>query len=179
MSDRPPRCVVDTNVPMTAEALDGEAPERCARACAGALGEVVRRGHVFLDDGHLILREYVRRAEHLPKGAQPGPGQAFFKWILQNQANPARVTRVPLTRVDRGDGEDFAELPEPSEGVRYDPSDRKFLAVAAAHPEHPEVLQALDSKWWGWQTSLARAGVTIRFLCPRAIEAKHREKMGP
>jgi hypothetical protein len=75
------------------------------------------------------------------------------------------------------DDEDFEELPSP-EGVVYDRSDRKFLAVAAAHREHPPILQAFDSKWWGWQAALARIGVTIHFLCEHDIAKKHREKIG-
>jgi hypothetical protein len=78
-----------------------------------------------------------------------------------------------------GDDENFAELPQPPEGTFYDRSDRKFLAVAAAHGEHPPILQAFDSKWWGWRESLAAIGVSLHFLCPDAIEAKHQEKMRP
>jgi hypothetical protein len=58
----------------------------------------------------------------------------------------------------------------------YDPSDQKFLAVAAAHPDRPPILQALDSKWWGWQSALGAIGVTIDFLCPGEIAAKHADK---
>lgn len=75
------------------------------------------------------------------------------------------------------DEENFEELPEPT-GARYDRSDRKFLAVAAAAAEHPPILQAFDSKWWGWQTALSEIGVTIHFLCEHEIATKHREKMG-
>ncbi len=75
------------------------------------------------------------------------------------------------------DDEDFEELPLP-DGIEYDRSDRKFLAVAAAHAEHPPILQSFDSKWWGWRDALAKIGVTIRFLCEDDIAKKHREKLG-
>lgn len=65
----------------------------------------------------------------------------------------------------------------PPAGVRYDPSDRKFLAVAAAHPDRPPVLQALDSKWWGWRAALAPSDVTIHFVCLADIAAKHAETL--
>ena len=78
----------------------------------------------------------------------------------------------------RDDPEDFEELPVPDDGSVYDISDRKFLAVAAAHSLHPHLLQAFDSKWWGWQFSLAKCGVTIHFLCPTEIQAKYKKKMG-
>src|SRR5699024_9353599 len=106
---------------------------------------------------------------------QPEAGGAFVRWLLQNQWAVSRVTHVPITpRTAAATG--FHELPAPLPGVTYDPSDEKFLAVAAAHPEHSPVLQAFDSKWWGWQQSLAKCGVTIDFLCPE-IEAKYHEKM--
>jgi hypothetical protein len=75
------------------------------------------------------------------------------------------------------DAQDFVELPALPAGLAYDPADRKFIAVAAAHDDHPPVLQALDSKWWGWREALAAAGVTIRFLCPAEIARKFHEKM--
>jgi hypothetical protein len=72
----------------------------------------------------------------------------------------------------------FEELPAAPNGVRYDPSDRVFLAVSAAHPEHPAVLQALDSKWWGWRGALEKAKVPIHFVCPEEIARKYEEKIG-
>jgi hypothetical protein len=73
---------------------------------------------------------------------------------------------VPITPAP-DDPEDFLELSKPEDGLQYDRSDRKFLAVAAAHPDHPPILQALDSKWWGWPGSVRRDHVTIHFLCPK------------
>lgn len=174
MKKLPLRCVVDTNVATTANGANDGAPPRCAAASGRALQEVMAKGHVFVDDEGRIVAEY--RANLSARG-QPGPGDAFMKWLLTHEWGGQRVTRVPLT-----DGEDdetaFRELPCPPEGVHYDRSDRKFLAVAAAHPDHPAVLQSFDSKWWGWRDALRAAGVTLHFLCRTDIAAKHRAKMG-
>ncbi|MBA2556621.1 MAG: hypothetical protein H0V12_04625 [Chloroflexi bacterium] len=174
MTGVPQRCVVDTNVAKTANGANPGAPTSCVAASARALQEVMNGGHVFLDDGGLIVKEY--RGTLDPKG-QPGPGDVFLKWLLTHEWGGLKVTRVTITPKAHGD-EDFEELPDPPPGVAYDRSDRKFLAVAAAHPDRPPILQAFDSKWWGWRTALAAVGVTIHFLCPEAIEAKHAEKMG-
>jgi hypothetical protein len=131
-------------------------------------------GHVFIDDGGLIVREY--RA-NLRAIGQPGPGDAFLKWLLTHEWGGQRVTRVTITPKPK-DEEDFVELPKPPKGVTYDRSDRKFLAVAAAHAEHPQILQSFDSKWWGWQQALAKDGVKIHFLCQDDIAKKHEAKMG-
>lgn len=131
-------------------------------------------GHVFIDDAGRIVAEY--RANLRAKG-QPGPGDAFLKWLLDHEWGGRKVTRVRITEV-AGDPESFVELPAPKDGTSYDRSDRKFLAVAAAHEEHPQILQSFDSKWWGWRAALAQCKVAIHFLCPTEIAAKHRDKMG-
>ncbi len=133
----------------------------------------MKSGHAFLDDGGLIVAEY--RGNLSAKG-QPGPGDAFLKWLLTNEWGGIRVTRVKITPKPE-DRDDFHELPPAAKAACSDRSDRKFLAVAAAHPERPPILQAFDSKWWGWREALATAGIMIHFLCPE-IADKYREKMG-
>lgn len=167
------RCVVDTNVLVTANGGNDAATPECAAACAASLRQLSTSGHVFIDTGGRIVEEY---RHNLAPFGQPQAGNVFLKWLLTNEWNPTRVTRVPITP-RAGSDEEFEELPPPP-GVRYDPSDRKFLAVSAAHPEHPPVLQALDSKWWGWKDALRRAGVAVEFLCPVEIARKHADKMG-
>lgn len=167
------RRVVDTNVPVTANGTNDAASSRCAAACARVLQRIMREGHLFVDAGGAIVEEY---RHNLSAFRDPRAGNAFMKWVLTNEWNPARVTRVAVTPA--GDDQGFQELPIPPDGVHYDRSDRVFLAVAAAHPEHPKIVQALDSKWWGWQDALKTAGVTIHFVCAAEIEAKYKETTG-
>lgn len=174
MSEIPLRCVVDTNVATTANGANDSASATCMAFSARALHAVMKSGHVFLDDGGKIVEEYRR---NLSASGEPGPGDIFFKWILTHEWGTKRVTRVPTTPKAEN-AEDSFELPPPPAGISYDPSDRKFLAVAFAHADHPPILQSLDSKWWGWQEALARHGVSIHFLCPDEIAAKHATKMG-
>lgn len=174
MTRLPLRCVIDTNVAMTANGANPGAPADCVAASARALQSVMKGGHVFIDDGGRILEEY--RGNLNPRG-EPGPGDLFLKWLLTHEWGGSRVTRVAITPRSVNHEEDFEELPPPAGDLAYDRSDRKFLAVAAAHPDHPPILQSFDSKWWGWTTELSALGVTVHFLCPEAIEAKHAEKM--
>lgn len=174
MTPLPLRCVVDTNVCTTANGANGGASADCVVKSGRALKAVMDKGHVFIDDGNRIVDEYRR---NLNAKGQPGPGDMFFKWLLTHQWGGERVTQVTITPKDEDD-EDFDELPTPTDGTKYDRSDRKFLAVAAAHPEHPPILQAFDSKWWGWQEALREIGVTIHFLCAGDIQEKHSKKMG-
>lgn len=171
----PLRCVVDTNVTTTANGVNSAAPPTCVLASAEALQAVMENGHVFIDDGGRIVAEY--RANLRAKG-QPGPGDSFLKWLLTHEWGGDRVTRVTITP-SNDDDESFLEFPKPPRGINYDRSDQKFLAVAAAHSEHPPILQSFDTKWWGWKDALASCGITIHFLCLREIAKKHSEKMGP
>lgn len=166
------RCLIDTNVLVTANGANDAASAICAANSAKAVQEVMTTGHLFLDAGGRIIEEY--RNNLAPYGP-PEVGNTFLKWLMTHEYDPSRVTLVAITpRAD--DPSDFQELPAPPKGVEYDPSDRKFLAVAAAHPEHPPILQALDSKWWGWQDALEDAHVSVHFLCRDEIAAKHAEK---
>lgn len=169
----PVRCVVDTNVVATANGANPVAGATCKLTSAEALRAVMKHGHLYMDNDGLILDEYLQAVG----AGQPEPGGAFVRWVLQNQWAASRVSRVAVTpQTDGPTG--FKELPAPKAGTTYDASDEKFLAVAAAHPERPAILQAFDSKWWGWQESLKECGVSIHFLCPSEIEEKYQEKMG-
>jgi hypothetical protein len=134
----------------------------------------MKSGHVFVDELGKIVEEYRR---NLNARGEPGPGDKFLEWILTHEWGIKRVTRVRITPKTE-DSEDFVELPAPPVGVSYDPSDRKFLAVASAHPDRPPILQSFDSKWWGWREALAEHGVSIYFLCADEIASKHAAKMG-
>lgn len=169
----PVRCVVDTNVAVTGNGGNGAASQQCVAACARALQEVMARGHLFIDASGSIVAEY--RNNLAPYG-EPKPGNVFLKWLLTHEWGGTRVTRVTLTPKADEPG-NFDELPAAPDGVRYDPSDCVFLAVSAAHADHPPVLQALDSKWWGWREALTAAGVPIHFVCPEEIARKYEEKM--
>jgi hypothetical protein len=164
-------CVVDTNVPLTANG--GEDP-KCVLACVGAIRALMQSGHIVIDDKFRIINEYKHK---LSQSGQPGVGDAFLKWVLTNHTNPARCTRVEIT--PRGpDPRDFEEFPSDEVLSDFDMADRKFVAVCCAHPAHPPILQAVDSKWWGLRDALARCGVNVHFLCPEHIQELHERKSG-
>jgi hypothetical protein len=162
------RRVIDTNVPIVA---NGHGEPATVRSCIEALRKLRESGLVVLDDGFRIIQEYRR---YLSATGQPGPGDAFFKWLWDNLYNTEHCNQIHITEhTDRG----FCEFPDHPELSRFDPSDRKFVAVAAAHPERPPILQAADSKWIGFDDALRQCGVTIEFLSTD-IHATFRRKMG-
>jgi hypothetical protein len=152
---------MDTNVGVTANGNAPQASPSCIASCATALEEITQSKVIVLDDGWLILREYLR---NLSSTGQPGPGDAFLKWVLTNHANPGLCAKVAITVVP-SDPRGFAEFPPDPRLAAFDPSDRKFVAVALSHPHHPPILNAVDTDWAHYHAALQANGVTVKFLC--------------
>ena len=156
--------IVDTNVILVANGQHEDVGETCEKACALRLQGIVKNGRVAIDDRYRILAEYQHKTAPY---AGKRPGDAFLKWLLRNNANPARCDQVSLVEhAERG----FESFPEDEHLANFDPPDRKFVAVAVAHQDKPPILQAADSKWLGWNSALADHGVRVDFLCPEDIE---------
>lgn len=175
MNGLPNKCLVDTNVPKNAnlatrQDLLSDVPDTCIEQCINAVMHVTKNGGLVLDEDGEIFAEYIA---NLSLRGQPDVGDAFAKWVHDNQWNDQKVDRVTITK----NGENYDEFPGHEGLIQFDISDRKFIAVANAHPAKPPVLQATDSKWWGWKDALAEVGITVHFLCPGYVEAKYAEKM--
>lgn len=162
--------VVDTNVILVANRQHGEVSERCRVACLRRLRQIVQGERIVLDDRHRILSEYQNKTSPR-RGKQAG--DVFVKWVLRNNANPARCDLVAL---EEHESRGFASFPEDARLENFDAQDRKFVAVAAAHGGAPPILQAADSKWLGWAKPLKDHGVKVVFLCPKDIRHFDDEK---
>lgn len=157
------RTIVDTNVPVVANQRHSHAQLACVLACIERLALIEHEQVLLLDDRWLILREYMQMLH--PTG-QPGIGDRFLRWVLINRANPQRCELVSITPKGSGhDVSDFAEFPEIHELQEFDPADKKFVAVALAHPDHPPILNAVDTDWEIFREPLERIGVRVEFLC--------------
>ena len=153
--------VVDTNVLVIANNLStSHAPPSCIQASINFLISLTRSGHLIIDDNFEIISEYQKNVKAI---GQPRVGDAFLKWVLQNRANPARCTQVQIRpNADR----EYEDFPDDPELASFDRSDRKFVAVAIAHPMHPPIANATDSDWSNATEALHRHGVHVLQLCP-------------
>lgn len=154
------RCVVDTNVPIVANGRpDPEDPRPptidCRIACVEFLQALVSDGLILLDSGGEMQVEYRR---HLNPRGQPGVGDRFYQVILQSA--PHLVERCDLPR--RGDGQ-YADLAQSLIDIAFDPSDRKFAAMARR--EGVPVYNATDSDWVNAAQTLAAEAIEIQHLC--------------
>jgi len=162
--------IVDTNVAVVANQDAPQASPHCVLACVRRLEKIMGdEERLAIDNQWLIISEY--RA-NLRSSGQPGVGDAFLKWALTNRENRSRCDIVAITRED-GARTSFREFPNDPALQQFDPSDRKFVAVALAHPQHAPILQAVDSKWWGFKDDLQRNGVTVDFICQDDIRRLH------
>ena len=149
--------VVDTNVPIAANNRERLWSEACQLACVEALEALMRDGVVAIDDSDDIIAEHEKNRRY---AGERSVGDAFFLHMVTFSGTPARVRRVALSpNIDEKRG--FDELPPNS----FDPSDRKFLAVAVA--ASAVILNATDSDWEEHAELMRELGVEVRQLCPQ------------
>jgi hypothetical protein len=154
------RCVVDTNVAIVAngrpDPTDVRPPSRsCRIAAVTFLMKVERDGKILLDVQGEIQGEYRRNLK--PRGA-PGVGDRFYQIVLQS--SPRLVERIDLPK--RPDGE-YQDLPQSLVDAGFDPSDRKFAALA--RKEGAPMYNAIDSDWIEHAATLEIAGIKVENLC--------------
>ena len=154
--------VVDTNVAIAANGRDTHAGIRCRLKCMREIRTLVEDRVVAVDDKGLIIQEY---KNHLNFSGAPGVGDAFLRHVFNSQYLEGQVRQVAVTPSD-DDRRGFAELPENS----FDPSDRKFLAVAVV--ANAVVLNATDSDWSEHHELMDELGVEVEELCPHELRAR-------
>ena len=154
------RCVVDTNVPIVANGGADRGGANlpsisCRMAAITFLRDLLNTGTVLLDLEGLIQTEYHR---HLNPRGQPGVGDLFYLQVINS--SPRLVERIDLPK--REDGE-YVDLPHPLIDENFDPSDRKFAALARR--ENAPVFNATDSDWINHAQTLATVGIQVEHLC--------------
>ena len=176
MNTCPDTCVVDTNVPIIANhATNYDENDtislECIKACLEIIDHISKNGGLVIDDNGEIFEEYARYLSF--KGA-PGLGDKFMKWVHDYQWYPEKVTRISIQRLNGT----YKQFPDHAGLVNFDTNDRKFVAVANAHSinDKPPILQATDTKWWGWKDALSEVGIDVQFLCPDYAEEKYSMK---
>jgi predicted nucleic acid-binding protein len=150
-----PRYVIDTNVPTVANGQDETILIECRIAAIELLQKALKSGEIFIDSAGAIQNEYRR---HLNPRGQPGVGDRFYLEVLNS--HPDKIVRVDVNM--RPDGE-YEDVPQEIIDSGFDPSDRKFVAVA--RKANAEVYNAVDTDWVEQKTVIESHGVAIVFLC--------------
>ncbi len=161
--------VVDTNVPKIANSATNiaELPDNmvdCALSCAEKIKKILNEElKLVVDAGGEIFDEYRKQ---LSMSGQPGLGDAFMKWVHDNQWHFPLEDRVTITQTD----DNYAEFPNCAELNGFDKSDKKFVAVANTHPMKPPIAAASDHHWWKFKEVLKKKGISVELLCPEHIQ---------
>lgn len=153
---------IDTNVLVVANGASEQARPDHVIVCVDALEQAHLRQIIAIDSGNRILDKYFKQVD---RSGQPGMGDAFARWLFDNQGHSERCERVDITPKP-DNPENFEEFPDDPELAGFDRADRKFVAVALASKHKPRILNATDSDWWIFRTPLKNHGVHIQFLCP-------------
>lgn len=152
--------IVDTNVLLVASKKAPQASEICELSCEKYLQNLMKGGVLVIDSQWLIIKEYMNKNS---QSGQPNAGDKFLKWVLLNHTNPDRCDKVTITQISEND---FVEFPKSESLKKFDPSDRKFVAVAITHQAKPAITNAVDSDWRNHEQALKEHGVELNFLCP-------------
>ena len=172
--------IIDTNVIRKAGDTDYAAMTHLEALCAQCCQNFVKsfidsvESRIVLDIDYEILKEYQRNIPYPPQG-QPTIATSFMRKLLRN------LEKIPpenwIDTQKTGENQ-YGTFPSDKRLSDFDPADRKFIAVANTHPEHPPIVEGTDCKWWGYKEVLAEHGVLIDFLCEEYIKDAYQKKMG-
>ena len=153
--------VVDTNVLVVANGRDTHASPDCQLAAVQAIGLVRSSNALVLDAGREILAEYRRNCG---RPGQPGVGDQFFLWAVDNQADLRSVA------LSKNAERRFDEFPDDPALEGFDRDDRVFVAVSIASSIPNRIMNAVDSDYSHYRDSLRNAGVHVHELCPAELK---------
>ena len=156
--------IIDTNILKAANGDSEQVKGDNQLACILFLEDIkAQNGCVSVDSLNLIFEEYSKHCNH--KG-QPGTGDAFFKWLFNNQGYEYICEKVEITL---NDNRGFEEFPNDDQLKGFDKSDRKFVATALKSAFKPTIFNATDSDWLIFSKILEQHGVFIHQLCPDVL----------
>ena len=157
--------IIDTNVLIIANDKSPHISTHDVNSCMNFILSVYENSIVYLDSLYLILDEYFNHASH---SGQPGLGDAFAKWLFNNQANND-VCKIMKITYSITDPYNFEEFPSDDCFKNFDVSDRKFVALAISAEKEPEICNGSDSDWFNYFQDFCQLGIRIKFLCEEQL----------
>jgi hypothetical protein len=165
--------VIDENVLIVANDISRELSGQelmCPQAnadCRIAALDLLKRcqdgAMVVLDDLGEVLDLYRRR---MSGSGQPGSGDAFFRYLSDNQFNPERVIRRKLQpHAERG----YEEFPSDEGLSDFDPADRIYVSLASGR-RAAKIANCVDSDYKEKAVALGAAGIRVHELCPDCVK---------
>ena len=164
--------IIDTNVPLKAADLCpiDEIDRKCSAACLQFISQLIHSSDtIVLDAGGEILNEYRR---NINMAASDNAATVYLKWVLRKQL----LGNADLINITKIGNNSYKEFPASPGLKNFDPSDRKFVALAKAHPHHPPIINGSDTDWWISREALQSEGVQVVFLCEEYMKERSKGK---
>lgn len=163
--------VIDENVPIVAneaslpkeKRIAQQADDACILASIEKLEKIVAKGVIVLDEGGEVISCYRKK---LKAKGMPGTGDAFLKHLSLHQYDNSKVRLVHIEKHPTRGYEEFPAAPS-LEG--FDPSDRKFVALALS--SEAVIVNAVDSDYSEHRVELKKIGVQVDEICPQCIKS--------
>lgn len=146
--------IVDTNVALVANGSCEGVSAKCRLASIDFLEKLLHSGKLAVDFEGEIESEY---RKNLGVG-NPGVGNRFLQKFFSEAAH--RIVRVSTPVNNAGN---FKNFKFDGSLKRFDRSDRKFVALAAATGFI--IYNATDSDWLEHKVELNNRGIKITFVC--------------
>ncbi len=163
------KAIIDANVMILAGTPVRSIPNDmlyCYEKCVDYIEQFMDDNNgVFLDAQGEILKEYENSFRN---NEYPNMSTEFLKWAL------VHAEFVALNEIEPNV---YIPYPDNAKLKGFDPSDRKYIALAYKHPQKPDIIEGTDSKWWGIKQELADNGITLVFIDEEYISKKYRKKM--
>jgi len=166
--------VVDENVPIVANdiiragsklvPIAPQADDACRLAVVQRLRQLTTTGIIVIDDAGEVIQRY---RGYLSGKGQPGLGDAFLKYLADNEFNSTKVSRIPLLKTCDGSYDAFPRDPDLK---TFDLDDRIYVALVLASQRSAILLNAVDSDYSHHQAALTRHGVRVEELCPGLLK---------
>lgn len=161
-----PVYIMDTNVAKIADFDDSpQASPECQQACVQFVEDIIRydKHRLLIDAKWLIMTEY--RNVIKKKG---GIGEQLIRWVSKHMGDENLCMMLNITPQNGT----FTEYPDDTRLIGFDPSDKKWIALARAymhhHPHHPAppIAQAGDIiKWRDFESVFGEYGIIILWMC--------------
>ena len=168
------KVIMDTNVPVKAATSVRDCKDEeleMQKQCIEYIKKFIDnpKSKLVLDIDYKILREYYNRIPNTT-----GLGKLFLKWLNSYKCRIAPEDNIHLDMDSEGN---YVDFPLESRTEYFDWSDRKFIALARVHHEHPPVIQAADGKWYGYKDIFEEYGIHIEFLDEAYAEMMYKRKI--
>lgn len=169
------KLIMDTNVAVKAATPQEECESEewdMQEKCVDFIGKFVKNpaSQLVLDLDYEIITEYRNR---IPSNTDMG--KIFWRWFN------TYIGQIPfenMVKLDKDSEGNYVMFPLEARTKEFDRSDRKFVALARMHSEHPAIVEASDGKWFGFKETFEEYGVHIEFLDMNYAIMMHKRKLG-